>query len=75
MKKKKNIIKKIELNKIYKLSYKKEFKHYLKESRFKDKFTRIMYVTGCVGSYPKKTLEYLKLIGLVNFLRVKLVCI
>lgn len=38
MKKKKNIIKKIELNKIYKLSYKKEFKHYLKESRFKNKF-------------------------------------
>lgn len=38
MKKRKNIIKKIELNKIYKISYKKEFKHYFKESRFKNKF-------------------------------------
>lgn len=38
MKKKKNIIKKTELNKIYKLSFKKGFKHYFKKSRLKNKF-------------------------------------
>lgn len=38
MKKKKNIIKKIDLNKNFKISYKKELKHYFKESRFKNKF-------------------------------------
>ena len=38
MKKKKNIIKKIELNKVFKLFSKKGFKHYFKEARLKDKF-------------------------------------
>ena len=38
MKRRKNIVKKIELTKKFKLSYKKEFKHYLKEPRLKFKF-------------------------------------